>query len=304
MRRSCLTWLRALLFAGAVAIVVAACSDLAGVRPVDTARGGESWDPSRGLITGTVFFDSDVMIPSDRSTFEGITFIGRETRTVFDRRYNDDGTRESGGYHEVRDMYVYHASYEDLPGISAEGSSFEVVEVLVNPEFEAAEAERLAESYARLLGQQPAMLRSAVVGIVIHDGDKPWGGGTTMTVHDDWLTQPQFVGEVVMHEAGHAALDYLTYETPEWLVAVMQDGGRFASEYAEDFPNREDVAESYAAWFAVRYRSDRMTSELTRWIERTIPGRLAYFDARLAAGDGGFAAGMCPVVEADCLTRN
>ena len=110
-----------------------------------------------------------------------------------------------------------------------------------------------------------------------------------------------FAGAVAVVVAGHAALDYLTYNTAEWDDAVMQDG-RFASAYAADFPNREDVAESYVAWFAVRYRSDRMTSALTNWIERRIPARLEYFDARLAAGDGGFAPGMCPVVETDCPT--
>ena len=91
--------------------------------------------------------------------------------------------------------------------------------------------------------------------------------------------------------------------TAEWDDAVLQDDG-FASEYAMEFPNREDVTESYGAWFAVRYRSDRMSPALTSWIEGAIPARLAYFDARLAARHGGFAPGMCPVVEADCPTGN
>ena len=105
-----------------------------------------------------------------------------------------------------------------------------------------------------------------------------------------------------MHEVGHSALDSFadTNDNPLWNEAVGQDGGRFASEYARDHPGREDVSESYLAWFAVRYRSHRMTSALRSWITRAIPARLAYFDARLAAGDGGFAAGMCPVVEEDC----
>ena len=74
-----------------------------------------------------------------------------------------------------------------------------------------------------------------------------------------------------MHEAGHAALDQRTYDTAAWNDAVLQDNGRFASEYAMDFPNREDVTESYLAWFAVRYRSDRISHALKNWIERTIP---------------------------------
>lgn len=305
-------WVHA-LFAGAVAIVVGGCSAAVGgsVGTVDTEGGGESWDPSRGLISGTVFLDSDVVLPSDRSAFEKVTLAGRETRNVFDRRAGSDTGRGSGEYHDV-EVYVFDASYEDLPSISAAGLSFDVVEVLVNTEFEEVEAEHLAESYARSLGQLPAMLRSVVGEIVIHDGPEAWGGGGryddrgrfvgVITVHRRRHSGSGFVGETLMHEAGHALLDFFvdTYSNPEWTYAVMQDEGRFASEYAKDFPAREDVAESYSAWFAVRYRSDRMSRALTSWIERTIPGRLAYFDARLAAGDGGFAPGMCPVVESDC----
>ena len=313
-RTSCLKkWLRALLFAGAVAVVMSGCSAAVGGSepPVDTAGDGASWDPSLGLISGTVFFDSDVMLPSDRSTFEGVMLAGRETRNVFDRRAGAITGREGGEYHDV-EVYVFQASYGDLPAINAAGLSFDVVEVLVNSEFEEAEASHLAESYARSLGQLPAMLRSVVGEIVVHDGAEAWGGGGryddsgafvgVITIHRRDSIGSGFVGEVLMHEAGHSLLDFYldTYNSAEWADAVLQDNSRFASEYAMDFPNREDVTESYGAWFAVRYRSDRMSRTLTNWIEQAIPGRLAYFDARLAAGDAGFAPGMCPVVEADC----
>ena len=318
MTESCWAkWVRALLLAGVAAIVVGGCSAAVGgstTRPVDSAGDGRSWDPAHGLISGTVFFDSDVLLPSDRSTFERVTLTGTETRNVFDRRAGGNTSREGGDYHDV-EVYVFAASYEDLPGISAGGRSFDVVEMLVNTEFEEDVAEHLAESYARSLGQLPAMLRSVVGEVVIHDGSLAWGGGGyyengafvgVITIHRLHRLGSGFVGEVLMHEAGHALLDFTleTYDNPEWADAVMRDDGRFASEYAMDFPAREDVTESYGAWFAVRYRSDRMSRTLTNWIERQIPGRLAYFDARLAAGDGGFAPGMCPVVEADCPTAD
>ena len=165
-----MSWVRSLLSVVAAAIVVAGCSGVIGMSSatVDTGGDGGSWDPSRGLISGTAFFDSDIIIESDRSTFEEITFVGRETRYVFDRRVGDDDSREGGEYHEQPNTYVFEASYEDLPGINAAGRSFAVVEVLVNPEFDMDEAGRLAESYASLLGQLPAMLRSVVEDIVIH----------------------------------------------------------------------------------------------------------------------------------------
>ena len=279
--------------------------------PTDvTAQGplrgvGDSWDPSRGLISGTAFFDADIVIATDRSTYEEIRFVGRETRYVFDRRVGDDDSRESGMYHDQHDTYVFDASYEDLPGFEALGRSLGVVEVLVNPEFGMDEAEQLAEHYARLLGQLPAMLRSGVDELVIHDGDNAWGGGAKyIVIHKDHLLEDaEFVEEILMHETVHSVLDFFaeTYRDPRWREAAMEDGG-FASEYAEDHPSREDVAESYVAWFAVRYRSDRMTPALTSWIESAISQRLEYFDARLAAGDRGFAPGMCPVVEENCPT--
>ena len=43
-------------------------------------------------------------------------------------------------------------------------------------------------------------------------------------------------------------------------------------------PDREDIAESYLLYFAVRYRSDRISSELKDTIESAIPNRLNYFD--------------------------
>ena len=179
---------------------------------------------------------------------------------MFDRRAAGNTSREDGEYHDV-EVYVFEASYEDLPGIIADDLSFDVVEVLVNTEFEEAEAAHLAESYARSFGGLPAMLRSVVGEIVIHDGNNAWGGGAryddsgafvgVITIHRRLDLGSGFVGEVLMHEAGHSLLDFFvdTYDNPEWAEAVMQDDGRFASEYAMDFPDREDVSESYGAWF-------------------------------------------------------
>ena len=52
----------------------------------------------------------------------------------------------------------------------------------------------------------------------------------------------------------------------------------FISSYAENNPEREDIAESYLTYLAVRYRSDRISSELKMKIESTIPNRIKYFD--------------------------
>ena len=55
-------------------------------------------------------------------------------------------------------------------------------------------------------------------------------------------------------------------------------------DLGRDNPTREDVAESFLPYLAVRYRRDRLDATASA-IEQTIPNRIAYFDAQ------GFAVG-------------
>jgi len=71
--------------------------------------------------------------------------------------------------------------------------------------------------------------------------------------------------ETFIHEAVHTSLDPCIYGSEEWNAAVAADNF-FISDYARDFPEREDIAESWLVWFATRYRSDTFTAqELTQW---------------------------------------
>ena len=91
-----------------------------------------------------------------------------------------------------------------------------------------------------------------------------------------------------MHEAAHTSLDARHANSAGWLAAQKADGG-FISNYAHDYPQREDVAESFLPYFAVRYRPDRVTSALKNKIKKTIPHRIKYFD--------GIAFDMYPVIK-------
>ena len=83
-----------------------------------------------------------------------------------------------------------------------------------------------------------------------------------------------------MHEGVHAGLDDAHAGARGWREAQRDDGvfiSRYA-RYARDHPQREDLAESFGPWFALRYLPDRLTEE-QRWaIATTMPNRLAYFD--------------------------
>jgi hypothetical protein len=52
----------------------------------------------------------------------------------------------------------------------------------------------------------------------------------------------------------------------------------FISDDARDFPEREDIAESFVPYLAVRYRADRIPESLRMTIEATMPNRIACFD--------------------------
>jgi len=45
-----------------------------------------------------------------------------------------------------------------------------------------------------------------------------------------------------------------------------------------DHPNREDLAESFVAYYAIRLRQNRVSDEVEETILKTIPNRIAYFD--------------------------
>ena len=88
----------------------------------------------------------------------------------------------------------------------------------------------------------------------------------------------------MVHEAAHVSLDDRVEPDPEWLAAQKADGA-YITPYAQDYPQREDVAESFMAYLAVRFRSSRISEAWKTTILDTIPNRIAYFDALLSADD-------------------
>ena len=84
-------------------------------------------------------------------------------------------------------------------------------------------------------------------------------------------------GPAVLHESGHVSLDLAHANSAGWRAAQEADGV-FISDYARDFPDREDIAESIPPYFAVRYWPERLTETVRSAILAAIPNRLAYFD--------------------------
>jgi hypothetical protein len=231
------------------------------------ACGGDD-DPTGPIVVeppfgGTIFIDPDIITSSDPTTFESLSFAGQGSRTMFDRRVNDWITVEA---------FLFNASFDD--GLTAE--------IQVNPEFGTPVlAEVEANKYAEVIGRLPTALRVSVETVWIHMGTQPFGGGNNnLLIHigqADLYSADGILEETLVHEAAHTSLDPTHASSAGWLAAQAADGN-FISTYARDHPLREDVAESFVPYLAIRYRSDRISASLRSTILQTMPNRIAYFD--------------------------
>lgn len=219
-------------------------------------------DPPFG---GTIFIAPDVITASDPTTLLSVADAGRGMRRMFDRRVN--------AWIDV-DAYLFDASFDD--GLASE--------IQVNPEF-GSDAGRLeAHKYASVIGRLPTALRADVRTVWIHRGVNPFGGGNNnLLIHTgqaDLYAAAGILEETLVHEASHTSLDAAHATSARWVAAQTADGD-FISTYARDNPEREDVAESFLPYLAIRHRPSRVPPALAATILRTIPNRIAYFDALL-----------------------
>ena len=252
--------MRVLLSTVLALLLLTSCGGSEPTAPTDAEDDPVSTTPP---FAGTIFLDPDIITSSDPTTLQSLTFAGQGSRTMFDRRVNNFITV---------DAYLFNVSFDD--GL--------VAEFQVNPEFggsDAALAE--AEKYADVIGRLPTALRNDVETVWIHRGTQPFGGGNNnLLIHigqADLYTADGILEETFVHEAAHTSLDAAHASAPAWLAAQSADPS-FISTYARDFPNREDIAESFLLYLAIRYRSDRISQSLANTIMQTMPNRIAYFD--------------------------
>jgi hypothetical protein len=216
-------------------------------------------------FSGTIFIDPDIITASDPTTFVDVASAGQGFRWMYDRRVNN---------WTYVNAYLFNASFDD--GL--------IAEIQINPEFgSSAAALTEAQKYGPVIGRLPTALRADVETVWIHQGTEPFGGGNNnLLIHTgqaDVYEMDGILEETLVHEASHTSLDANHASAPGWLAAQASDG-EFISTYAQDYPTREDVAESFLTYLAIRYRSDRISQSLTDTIMHTIPNRIDYFDAQ------------------------
>lgn len=214
-------------------------------------------------FNGTIFLNPDIVTGADPSAFASLSYEGIGRRQVYDRRANA---------FLLMDMHLAKATYFDG----------RTIEVQVNPEFGSPEAVMVAaEKYAWLVGQLPAVNRSKVQTLWIHQGTQPFGGGNAnILIHTGQAALYEASGileETLVHESTHTSFDAEHANAADWVAAQRADPD-YISTYARDNPTREDLAESFLLHLALRHRKDRLTAALASTIERTMPNRMAYFD--------------------------
>ena len=217
----------------------------------------------RPPFTGTVWITPNILGPSDLSSLQGATYAGRAVRAFWDR---------PAEAWVMLNVYLFDVQFVG-----------QQTEFQVHPAFGNREAAKSqVDTYAPALGRLPAVLLSQVREVEISEVEGVFQGNETgilhiYTPHGDELTRNGFLEEVLIHEAGHASLDRRHRNATGWVAAQRADSV-FISTYARDNPEREDVAESILPYFAVRYRSDRLSETDRSAITTAIPHRLRYFD--------------------------
>ena len=220
--------------------------------------------PAEPPYWGTLFVDDEIIVDSDPTSFRGLTYGGQAERTMFDRRTGTFGRFQP---------HLFIAQF----------GQDKQVEVQVNPEMSREEGEAEARRYCRVIGQIPGFLFRDLDTVWLHRGLNAFGGGNrNLLIHTGQGAQyirDGLLGEVFLHEAAHTSLDAYHQDDPLWLAAQNADG-QAISQYAADFPRREDIAETLPLYLTVRFWSDRVDQSLVDTVLRTIPNRLRYFDCQ------------------------
>ena len=235
---------------------------------------------------GTIFNDGDIITNFDTTSLETIELYD-ETQCVimYDRRTNS--------FLQDDEAHIFDVTFSD--GI--------VTQFWVRgTDYGLSQAEQLVLFYAGSLGRVPQSLRINTRVATIQAGDEPWGGsgGGILTIHagNDYTTDgnngDDISVETLVHELGHVTLDSQVYSDTAWDDAVAADLG-YISEYARDYPDREDVAESIVLWLGIALGT--LNSDDAAITTAQIPNRLAYFDQQgynlfpLGGGTGGILQG-------------
>lgn len=223
------------------------------------------WDTT----TGSSDFSNIINQSDSFSTFNKLEYGGQGFREMYNRRTDD---------RRYYNAYLFNTFYT----LDNNNNNNWKIEIQVNPEFSQDMARNYARQYATIIGKLPKALLISLETVSIHDGEYSFGGlNKNIIIHvgeGKKFNDKGCLEELIIHEACHTSVD--SYKTNDnWIDAQKKDN-RYISTYAgRECGGREDIAESFLAYFAVTYRKDRISQNTYDTIMRIIPNRIKFFDS-------------------------
>jgi hypothetical protein len=222
------------------------------------------WDTT----TGSSDFSNIINQSDSFSTFNKLEYAGQFLLEMYNRRTDD---------RRYYNAYLFNAFY------TLDNNNNWKIEIQVNPEFSQDMAHNYALQYATIIGKLPKALLISLETVSIHDGEYSFGGlNKNIIIHVGEGKKFNYKGcleELIIHEACHTSLDYYAYNNNNWIDAQKKDNAYISTYAGRECGGREDIAESFLAYFAVTYRKDRISDNTYKKITSTIPNRINFFDS-------------------------
>ena len=222
---------------------------------------------------GSLWELPDLNTSNDYSIYSNYQYFGIENRLFYDQ--------------SIPDFIEYPAHIMKINFGDSLSVEFEVYQ-----EYQYNQAIEIKDKYAPLIGQLGRSLREGIrsfefltestIASAQRSEDNSYAN---ITLHPEWIegVVESFPGgnrteELLIHEAAHLSIDPYVYGKPEWISAVNLDGN-YISNYAMEFPDREDIAETFQAYIAVKYFPERISNSLRDTILSVCLNRFKYFDS-------------------------
>jgi hypothetical protein len=246
-----------------------------------SAFGSVVLPPNDVMNISTLGVSNGLIRHDDPSTLAEVVFVENGIR------YHARGENWSGYLTGPFRANVFEARYLN-------GGTMNIV---VEASIEFSTAEQVAQKVGFIYGQAPDLLRAGMRDFIMLPGmGHPSSGPVTTFYLNVFYGMGNRVEEGFIHDMGHASLDWparnATFDIidnrtliphpgvtsrNEWLNAARIDN-YYVSTYANDNPEREDIAESIMHYLIVRWRPERFDPYLIKFIENAIPNRIAYLD--------------------------
>lgn len=220
---------------------------------------------------GTLWYQGfyDIIKSTDVTVFKSANYKFVAKSLMWDRMINGG----SGGWTQP-DSWVYEIEYAD--NVTAEMR-------IRKADYTKEQADLAVERYTPYFGKLPFVLRDGIKLINIMKAEANFGGNNwnnSLDIYEGSLSERIInegnIEEMLLHEGTHAALDYLYNE--DWKVERNKDG-KFVSKYAYDNPDREDIAETFAIWLALKNKENRLNSVDVALITTNLSNRINYLNS-------------------------